>query len=92
MLTFKIYPGELGKRGKEGVMRLTRGRYPPSFLEILKSCLCLCICVPYSFLIAIIISFQKMYGFGGLGQVEVGMLPWRDERPNKQGKIELLSH
>ena len=30
-----------------------------------------------------------MYGFGGLGQVEVGMLPWRDN--DKQGKIELLS-
>ena len=27
-----------------------------------------------------------MYGFGGLGQVEVGMLPWRDGRTNKQTK------
>ena len=32
-----------------------------------------------------------MYGFGGVGQLEVRfgrMLPWRDDR---QGKIELLS-
>ena len=45
-------------------------------------------------LIAIIISFQKMYGFGGLGEVEVEI--WSDVtiagRPNKKGKIELLSH
>ena len=28
-----------------------------------------------------------MYGFGGLGQVEVGMLPWRDnDRPTDQTK------
>ena len=27
---------------------------------------------------------KKMYGFEGLGQVEVGMLPWRDERPNEE--------
>ena len=35
-----------------------------------------------------------MYGFGGLGQVEVGMLPWRDGRTTteQEGKIELLSH
>ena len=34
-----------------------------------------------------------MYGLGGLGQVEVGMLPWRDERTNeRKAKIELLSH
>ena len=40
-----------------------------------------------------------MYGFGGVGQVEVRfgqMSPWRDERTtnrtNKQGKIGLLSH
>ena len=37
-----------------------------------------------------------MYGFRGLGQVEVGMSPKRDEQTNKrtneQGKIELLSH
>ena len=35
-----------------------------------------------------------MYGFGGLGQLEVRfgqMSPWRDERPTKQGKIGLLS-
>ena len=39
-----------------------------------------------------------MYGFGGVGQVEVRfdqMSPWRDERttnqPTKQGKIGLLS-
>ena len=35
-----------------------------------------------------------MYGFGGVGQLEVRfdqMLPWRDEQPNKQGKIGLLS-
>ena len=39
-----------------------------------------------------------MYGFGGLGQVEVRfdlMSPWRDnrtnERTNEQGKIGLLS-
>ena len=39
-----------------------------------------------------------MYGFGGVGQVEVRfrqMSPWRDKRtteqPTKQGKIELLS-
>ena len=35
-----------------------------------------------------------MYGFGGVGQVEVRfgqMSPWRDERTTKQGKIELLS-
>ena len=36
-----------------------------------------------------------MYGFGGVGQVEVRfgqMSPWRDERTtNQQGKIELLS-
>ena len=39
-----------------------------------------------------------MYGFGGLGQVEVRfsrMSPWRDERttnqPTEQEKIELLS-
>ena len=39
-----------------------------------------------------------MYGFGGVGQLEVRfgqMLPWRDERTTnrttKQGKIELLS-
>ena len=39
-----------------------------------------------------------MYGFGGVGQVEVRfgqMSPWRDERtneqPTEQGKIELLS-
>ena len=35
-----------------------------------------------------------MCGFGGVGQVEVrfgGVLPWRDEQPNKQGKIGLLS-
>ena len=36
-----------------------------------------------------------MYGFGGLGQVEVRsgrVLPLRDEQTNdKQGKIELLS-
>ena len=40
-----------------------------------------------------------MYGFGGLGQVEVRfgrVLPWRDGRTtnkqtNQQGKIELLS-
>ena len=25
-----------------------------------------------------------MYGFGGLGQVEVGMLPWRDKQPTEQ--------
>ena len=30
-----------------------------------------------------------MYGFGGLEPVEVGMLPWRDNQPNKQGKIGL---
>ena len=41
---------------------------------------------------AIIISFQKMYGFGGVGQVEVRfgrMSPWRDGR--QKGKIGLLS-
>ena len=35
-----------------------------------------------------------MYGFGGVGQVEVRfgeMSPWRDGRTNKKGKIELLS-
>ena len=36
-----------------------------------------------------------MYGFGGVGQVEVRfgqMSPWRDEQTNnRQGKIELLS-
>ena len=39
-----------------------------------------------------------MYGFGGVGQVEVRfgqVSPWRDERTTnrttKQGKIELLS-
>ena len=36
-----------------------------------------------------------MYGFGGVGQLEVRfgqMSPWRDEQPNnQQGKIELLS-
>ena len=36
-----------------------------------------------------------MYGFGGVGQVEVRfgqMLPWRDGRTDEQkGKIELLS-
>ena len=36
-----------------------------------------------------------MYGFGGVGQVEMRfgqMSPWRDERTNnRQGKIELLS-
>ena len=35
-----------------------------------------------------------MYGFGGLGEVEVEI--WSDVtmagRPNKKGKIELLSH
>ena len=30
-----------------------------------------------------------MYGFGGLGQVEVGMSPWRDGRTDEQkGKID----
>ena len=38
-----------------------------------------------------------MYGFGGLEQVEVGMLPWRDGHTDgrtttEQGKIEQLSH
>ena len=33
-----------------------------------------------------------MYGFGGLGQEEVGMLPRRDEQTiDEQGKIGLLS-
>ena len=35
-----------------------------------------------------------MYGFGGVGQVEVRfgqMSPWRDNQPNEQGKIGLLS-
>ena len=35
-----------------------------------------------------------MYGFGGVGQVEVRfgqVSPWRDERTNEQGKIGLLS-
>ena len=35
-----------------------------------------------------------MYGFGGVGQVEVRfgqMSPWQDKRTTKQGKIELLS-
>ena len=35
-----------------------------------------------------------MYGFGGVGQVEVRfgrVSPWQDEQPTKQGKIELLS-
>ena len=35
-----------------------------------------------------------MYGFWGVGQLEVGfgqVSPWRDEQPNKQGKIGLLS-
>ena len=64
-------------------------------------CLCLCICVPNSFLNRYyhkFISFQKMYGFGGVGQVEVRfgqMSPWWDERTTnrttKQGKIGLLS-
>ena len=40
--------------------------------------------------IAIIKSFQKMYGFGGLGQVEVGMSPWQDKQTT-EGKIGLLS-
>ena len=35
-----------------------------------------------------------MYGFGGVGQVEVRfgqVLPWRDKRTTEQGKIGLLS-
>ena len=32
-----------------------------------------------------------MYGFGGVGQVEVGMPPLRDGQTTEQGKIELLS-
>ena len=27
-----------------------------------------------------------MYGFGGLGQVEVGMLPWRDGRTKRKDR------
>ena len=37
-----------------------------------------------------------MYGFGGVGQLEVKfgrVLPWWDDnRTTEQGKIELLSH
>ena len=33
--------------------------------------LCLCICVPYSFLNSYYHKLSEMYGFGGLGQVEV---------------------
>ena len=41
-----------------------------------------------SFQIIIIIRFQKIYGFWGLGQVEVGMLPQRDKRmTNELGKL-----
>ena len=35
-----------------------------------------------------------MYGFGGVGQVEVRfgqVSPWRDKQTTEQGKIELLS-